>query len=48
MKLSAQTLHKIDPERVIVPAGELLRLPEKVLQFGTGVSLRRKNIMNFK
>ena len=36
MKLSAQTLNKIDPEKVIVPEKELLQLPEKVLQFVSG------------
>ncbi len=40
MKLSAHTLNKIDPEKVIVPEKELLQLPEKVLQFGTGMLLR--------
>ena len=40
MKLSAQTLPQINTEKVMVPANELLRLPEKVLQFGTGMLLR--------
>jgi tagaturonate reductase len=40
MILSKQFLKNIDPERVIVPADALFSLPEKVLQFGTGVLLR--------
>ena len=40
MILSKQFLQNIDPERVIVPADALFSLPEKVLQFGTGVLLR--------
>ncbi len=40
MKLSATILQKIDSGKVIVPNEELLKLPEKVLQFGTGILLR--------
>ena len=40
MKLSAFTLKNISTEKVIVPEEEILELPEKVLQFGTGVLLR--------
>ncbi|MDP4151544.1 MAG: tagaturonate reductase, partial [Bacteroidota bacterium] len=38
--LSRKELDKIDAARVVKPAGELFSLPEKVLQFGTGVLLR--------
>ncbi len=40
MKLSAYTLKNISPANVIVPDEALLELPEKVLQFGTGMLLR--------
>lgn len=40
MILSKEVLKSIDPQRVIVPADALFSLPEKVLQFGTGVLLR--------
>ncbi len=40
MKLSAHTLKNIDSTKVIVPDESLLSLPEKVLQFGTGMLLR--------
>jgi len=40
MKLSRYTLKNISPEKVIVPDEEIFELPEKVLQFGTGVLLR--------
>jgi tagaturonate reductase len=40
MILSKEALKDIDPQRVIVPADALFSLPEKVLQFGTGVLLR--------
>jgi tagaturonate reductase len=40
MKLSRYTLKNISPENVIVPDEEIFELPEKVLQFGTGMLLR--------
>ena len=40
MKLSAYTLKNITSEKVDVPEESILELPEKVLQFGTGVLLR--------
>lgn len=40
MKLSAYTLKNISTENVVVPEEEILELPEKVLQFGTGILLR--------
>jgi tagaturonate reductase len=40
MKLSRYTLKNISPENVIVPDEEIFDLPEKVLQFGTGMLLR--------
>ncbi|MDP4284328.1 MAG: tagaturonate reductase [Bacteroidota bacterium] len=40
MKLSRYTLKNISSEKVIVPEDEIFDLPEKVLQFGTGVLLR--------
>ncbi|HEY0176919.1 MAG TPA: altronate oxidoreductase, partial [Pedobacter sp.] len=40
MILNKANLKSIDAQRVIVPAEELFSLPEKVLQFGTGVLLR--------
>ena len=40
MKLSRYTLKNVPPGTVSVPAEELFDLPEKVLQFGTGVLLR--------
>ena len=40
MVLNAEILKKIQPEQIEIPADRLLSLPEKVLQFGTGVLLR--------
>src|SRR5215218_32702 len=40
MILSRYTLRNINPEQITIPADELFELPEKVLQFGTGVLLR--------
>lgn len=40
MILNKENLTKISGENVKVPAAELLELPEKVIQFGTGVLLR--------
>ncbi|SEB14522.1 tagaturonate reductase [Pedobacter hartonius] len=40
MILTKENLKNIDTAKVIVPAEDLLSLPEKVLQFGTGVLLR--------
>src|SRR5580704_18989811 len=40
MKLTTHTLKNIVPDTVIVPDRKLFELPEKVLQFGTGVLLR--------
>src|SRR3954464_11122847 len=40
MKLSRYTLKNINATKVEVPADELFELPERVLQFGTGVLLR--------
>ena len=40
MILSRYSLRNIDPETAEVPQDELFELPEKVLQFGTGVLLR--------
>lgn len=40
MKLSAYTLKNIATEKVTVPDEDILELPEKVLQFGTGILLR--------
>ena len=40
MNLSANALKDIVPGKVIVPHEGLLQLPEKVLQFGTGILLR--------
>ena len=40
MKLSAYTLKNISSDKVIVPDENILELPEKVLQFGTGILLR--------
>ncbi len=40
MQLSRQTLHQLSPKQVAIPADSLFELPEKVLQFGTGVLLR--------
>ncbi len=40
MKLSRDTLKKISPQNVMVPNGRIFDLPEKVLQFGTGMLLR--------
>ena len=40
MNLSKYTLKNISRENVIVPGEEIFELPEKVLQFGTGVLLR--------
>ncbi|HMI03102.1 MAG TPA: tagaturonate reductase [Pedobacter sp.] len=57
MIISNQTLKSINAENVSIPNDSLLQLPEKVLQFGTGVLLRglpdyfidkanKKNIFN--
>lgn len=40
MKLSRYTLKNISSKNVIVPDEEIFELPEKVLQFGTGMLLR--------
>ncbi|HEY5368267.1 MAG TPA: tagaturonate reductase [Hanamia sp.] len=40
MNLSRYTLNKISSEEVSVPDVDIFELPEKVLQFGTGVLLR--------
>ena len=40
MILSRYTLRNINPENIVIPGDELFELPEKVLQFGTGVLLR--------
>lgn len=40
MKLSRFTLKNISAENIVVPDEALFELPEKVLQFGTGVLLR--------
>ena len=40
MILSRYTLKNINTERVVIPGESLFELPEKVLQFGTGVLLR--------
>ncbi len=40
MELSAHTLKKISPNKVVIPGEDMFDLPEKVLQFGTGVLLR--------
>ena len=40
MKLSRYTLKNISRENVVVPEEEIFDLPEKVLQFGTGMLLR--------
>jgi len=40
MILTKENLKNIDTTKVIVPAEDLFSLPEKVLQFGTGVLLR--------
>src|SRR5215207_11504769 len=40
MLLSRYTLKNILTEDVVIPGDELFELPEKVLQFGTGVLLR--------
>ena len=40
MKLSRYTLKNISSENVVLPDDVLFELPEKVLQFGTGVLLR--------
>lgn len=40
MRLSRYTLKNINPDVVVVPDEEIFELPEKVLQFGTGVLLR--------
>lgn len=40
MLLSKDTLAKISPDGLTVPRSEIFELPEKVLQFGTGVLLR--------
>ncbi len=40
MNLSRYTLKKISPKKVTIPDAEIFELPEKVLQFGTGILLR--------
>jgi len=40
MKLSRYTLKNITSEKVVLPDQDIFELPEKVLQFGTGVLLR--------
>lgn len=40
MKLSRYNLKNITSEKVTLPDEEIFELPEKVLQFGTGISLR--------
>lgn len=40
MNLSKENLKNITADNIIVPSAEMLELPEKVLQFGTGVLLR--------
>src|SRR5690606_25758329 len=40
MKLSRYTLKNISTDKVVVPDESVFELPEKVLQFGTGVLLR--------
>jgi tagaturonate reductase len=40
MQLSKKILSQLDPGTIAVPADALFSLPEKVLQFGTGVLLR--------
>ena len=40
MKLSRGTISLIDPAKVILPPNNIFELPERVLQFGTGVLLR--------
>jgi tagaturonate reductase len=40
MKLSRGTISAIDPAKVILPPKNIFELPERVLQFGTGVLLR--------
>jgi len=40
MNLSKYTLKNISRENVVVPGEQMFELPEKVLQFGTGVLLR--------
>ncbi len=40
MQLSRKILSQLNPEKISVPAESLFALPEKVVQFGTGVLLR--------
>ncbi len=40
MKLSKQNLKKINNAKYVLPSADMFDLPEKVLQFGTGVLLR--------
>ena len=40
MQLSGKILGQLNKQQVIVPANSLFALPEKILQFGTGVLLR--------
>jgi tagaturonate reductase len=40
MNLSKENLSKISSTGTEIPAGEIFSLPEKILQFGTGVLLR--------
>ena len=40
MLLSRKNIEKIDVNKVALPKGSSFELPERVLQFGTGVLLR--------
>jgi tagaturonate reductase len=40
MKLSPYTLKNVSSEKVAIPEEQIFELPEKVLQFGTGILLR--------
>ena len=40
MLLSRENIEKIDVNKVELPKGNSFELPERVLQFGTGVLLR--------
>lgn len=40
MRLSGKILEQLDAQKISVPSAEVLALPEKILQFGTGVLLR--------
>jgi tagaturonate reductase len=44
MILNKENLKNIDGKKVTKPTAEILALPEKVIQFGTGIlSIRRTN-----